>query len=148
MNDKQRHHILCAVRSRPGSEETASRAIDLALEQNARLTFFHALQARFLDKFSARSSSRKAAYEELAEMVEFSLTMLVEQAHARGVEDVDFIMRRGDFRQEFLNLVDEIHVDIVVVGRPRRTRGQRALSDEQINAFLAELEAKGVTIVN
>lgn len=148
MTEDQQHHILCAVRSRPGSEETADRAIELALEHEARLTFFHALQARFLDKFSARSSSRKAAYEELAEMVEFSLSILVEQARARGVSEVEYIMRQGDFRQEFLQLIDEIHVDMVVVGRPRRTRGQRALSDDQINAFLAEVRAKGVTIVN
>ena len=148
MSDAKQQHILCPVRSRPGSEETATRAIELALEQNARLTFFHALQARFLDKFSSRSSSRKAAYEELAEMVEFSLSILVEQARAKGVQEVDYIMRQGDFRQEFLRLVGEMDVDTVVIGRPRRARGQRSLSDEEINAFLAELEATGVTVVS
>lgn len=114
MNDDKRHHILCAVRSRPSSEQTAARAIELALEQNARLTFFHALETRFLDKLSASSSSRKGAYEELAEMLEFTLSILADQARAKGVKEVDFIIRQGDFREELLQLIREMHMDILV----------------------------------
>jgi nucleotide-binding universal stress UspA family protein len=148
MNDDKRHHILCAVRSRPSSEQTAARAIELALEQNARLTFFHALETRFLDKLSASSSSRKGAYEELAEMLEFTLSILADQARAKGVKEVDFIIRQGDFREELLQLIREMHMDILVIGRPRRGPGQATFTEVEINAFLAELQALGVTIDN
>ena len=148
MSDDKRHHILCPVRSRPGSEETAARAIELALEHNARLTFFHALETRFLAKFSPSSSSRKGAHEELTEMLEFTLSILADQARAKGVEEVDFIIRQGDFREELLKLIREMHMDILVIGRPRQGPGQATFTNAEIDAFVAELQALGVTIEN
>ena len=41
-------HIVCAVRGSPQSRATVTRAIDLALEHDARLTFFYAVDAEFL----------------------------------------------------------------------------------------------------
>ena len=41
-------YILCAVRGGQESRRTVTRAIDLAVEHNARLNFFHILDAEFL----------------------------------------------------------------------------------------------------
>ena len=58
MSDRPIRHILCAVRSKPGGENTVIRAIDLAREHRARLTFFKVIDDRFLSKFRASSTSR------------------------------------------------------------------------------------------
>jgi len=145
---QEKHHIVCAVRSKPGGEATVNRAIELALEQDARLTFFQVLETRFLNKLSPSSSSRKAAYQELAEMTEFTLAILVDQAQARGVEGADFILRQGDFRQELLQLIRDMHMDILVMGRPRPGPGRSAFTDAEMDRFLAELEELGVTIAS
>ena len=51
-------HIVCAVRGSPQSRATVTHAIDLALETNARLTFFYAVDAEFLAQ--APSAARSA----------------------------------------------------------------------------------------
>jgi hypothetical protein len=43
-------HIVCAVRGRPESRTTVTRAVDLALEHQAHLTFLHMIDAEFLRK--------------------------------------------------------------------------------------------------
>jgi len=55
---------------------------------------------------------------------------------------------QGDFREELLQLIREMHMDILVIGRPRRGPGQSAFTDSECDAFLAELQALGVTIDN
>ena len=57
MTDQKPKHILCAVRGGQESRNTVVRAIDLALEYDARLTFFHILDAEFLGAASLTSDS-------------------------------------------------------------------------------------------
>ena len=41
--------IVCAVRGGPKSRETVTRAIEMALERGAKLTFFHVIDAEFME---------------------------------------------------------------------------------------------------
>ena len=48
MTNPETPHIICAVRGVPKSRETATKAINLALDQDARLTFVHVTNLEFL----------------------------------------------------------------------------------------------------
>jgi len=50
-------HIVCAVRGSPQSRATVTRAIDLAREHDARLTFFYAVDVEFLARTTIRALS-------------------------------------------------------------------------------------------
>jgi nucleotide-binding universal stress UspA family protein len=148
MTQASPRHILCAVRSRPGGEDTVKRAIALALEHKARLTFFQVIDASFLDRFSTRGSSRKIATQELQDMAAFTLSMLCEQARHRGVAEVDYLLREGDVREALLQAVAELEPDALVMGRPRPGPGSSTFESEELTAFIAELERRGVTVDN
>jgi len=136
-------HIVCAVRSRPGGEKTVKRAIDLALETGARLTFFQAVDAEFVRNVMDKRASLKAIYQELEGMAEFTMAILGNQARLRGVEAVDHIVRRGDVREQLIELVAEVDPDMLVMGRPYPSPGPDRFREEELNHFVAELEEKG-----
>lgn len=146
MNDQAPKHILCAVRSRPGGEETVDRAIALALRSGARLTFCQVIDIGFIDRFSRRGSARKTAYKELTDMAEFALSILCHQAGDKGVSAVDYIVRAGDVRETLLDLVAETGADVVVLGRPKKMPGRSAFSDQSRQVFIAQLEATGAIV--
>jgi nucleotide-binding universal stress UspA family protein len=139
-------HILCAVRSRPGAEETVQRAINLALESGAKLTFCQIVDTDFVDRFSLRGSSRKAAYQEITEMAEFALMMIRDQAKREGVSDVDTVIRTGGVRRTLHQLVDELGIDMLVLGRPKKMATQDVFNQKRLDAFVAGFEEKGVQV--
>jgi nucleotide-binding universal stress UspA family protein len=141
-------HILCAVRSRPGGEETVDRAIKLALKTGARLTFCQIIDTGFLNRFSSRGSARKVAQKELTDMAEFALSIICDQAEAKGVADVDYILRTGNVRHALLELVNETDADLLVLGRSKPMPGHSAFPDQTRNEFIAQLEATGVIVDN
>ena len=136
-------HIVCAVRSRPGGEKTVKRAIDLALETGADLTFFQAVDAEFIRNVIDGRASLKTVLKELEGMAEFTMTILCNQAELRGVERVKCLIRRGDVREQLLQLVAELDPDILVIGRPYPSPGPDRFRAEELNHFVAELEEKG-----
>lgn len=136
-------HIVCAVRSRPGGEKTVKQAIDLALESGAKLTFFQAVDAEFVRNVIDKRASLKTIYQELEGMAEFTMTILCNQAHLRGVEAVDCVVRRGDVREQLIQLVAELDPDILVMGRPYPSPGPDRFQTEELDNFVAELEEKG-----
>jgi len=148
MTPESPKHILCAVRSRPGGEDTVKRAIALALEHGARLTFFQVIDTSFVNRFSARGSSRKIATQELQDMAEFTMSMLCEQARGRGVVDVEYIVREGTIREELLNVAKETGADILVMGRPRPGPGSSTFVSEELQSFIDELESHGIVVDN
>ncbi len=68
MTDLKPNHIICAVRGGAESRDTVSRAINLALEGNTRLTFLHVMDAEFLQY--ATIGPLSVVYNELVEMGE------------------------------------------------------------------------------
>ena len=146
MENKEIKRILCAVRSRPGGEETVQRAIELALVHNARLTFVQVVDFGFVDRFSPRSSSRKAAYDDMVDMAAFTLSLLCDRAQDAGVKEVDYIVREGGVRQQLLTLVSEEEIDLLVMGRAKPMPGQRAFENDDVPPFVSELEQLGVIV--
>ncbi len=132
-------HIICAVRGSPQSRATVTRAIDLALETGARLTFFYAVDA----EFKARATMRGALsviYRELVQMAEFSMLILVDRAQRRGVKEVDYRIREGNVRKQILKLAAETRADLLVLGWPFRGPGRPTFKPDKFGDFVAELE--------
>lgn len=134
-------HILCAVRGGQESRNTVIRAIDLALEYNARLTFSHILDAEFLGAASLTMTPVRSIYEQLHEMGEFTMLILCDRASRRGVTNVDYEVREGDIKQILRQIAIETHADILVMGRPIRSPGSNVFSPENFNEFIRTLEA-------
>lgn len=134
--------IVCAVRGSHESRATVTRAIDLALETNARLTFFYVVDAEFQAQ-AAIGSPLSVIYQELVSMSEFALIILKDRAERRGVTDVELLIRQGDVRTQLLELVRERLPDVLVLGWPVRGAGRPRFNPHEFAAFVAELEGAG-----
>jgi nucleotide-binding universal stress UspA family protein len=145
--DDRVEHIVCAVRGSPQSRATATRAIDLALKHDARLTFFYSVDVEFLARTTIRGPL-SIVYRELIEMSEFTMLILRDRAERRGVAQVDSIIREGDVRTQLLDLVREVRPDVLVLGWPLRGAGRPHFKPGEFKAFVAELEQKGNTSVD
>jgi len=139
-------HIVCAVRGSPQSRATVTRAIDLALEHDARLTFFYAVDVEFLARTTIRGPL-SVVYRELIEMSEFTMLILKDRAERRGVAQVDSIIREGDVRNQLLRLIREVQPDRLVLGWPLRGEGRPRFKPDEFKVFLDDLEREGHTRV-
>jgi nucleotide-binding universal stress UspA family protein len=140
-------HIVCAVRGSPQSRATVTRAIDLAVEHDARLTFFYAVDVEFLARTTIRGPL-SVVYHELIEMSEFTMLILKDRAERRGVAQVDSIIREGDVHAQLLDLVREMQPEVLVLGWPVRGAGRPRFKPDEFKAFVAELEREGNTRVD
>lgn len=146
MEVRQPQHILCAVRGGPESRETVTRAIDLALESGARLTFFQVLDAEFLNH--ATIGPLSVVYRELCELGRFTMLILCDRAKRRGVENVDGVVREGNVHRQLCEFAFESHADILVMGRPTRSAGSNIFKPADFDAFVAQLEREANLQVN
>jgi nucleotide-binding universal stress UspA family protein len=144
MTESRLGHIICAVRGSPQSRETVTRAIDLALEHGARLTFFYAVDVEFLARTTIRGPL-SVVYRELIDMSEFTMLILKDRAERRGVVQADSIIREGDVRNQLLRLTREVQPDMLVLGWPLRGEGRPRFKPGEFKAFIAELEREGNT---
>ncbi|MCA9922744.1 MAG: universal stress protein [Anaerolineales bacterium] len=135
------NQILCAVRGGPESRETVTYAIDLALKTGARLTFFHALDAEFLNH--ATIGPLSVVYQELVEMGKFTMLILVDRAQRRGVAEVNYVVREGNIRKQLLQAAIETKAEVMVVGRPTRSPTQNVFKFDEMEDFTAELAEVG-----
>lgn len=148
MSDQRPQHILCAVRSQPGGEDTVSRAIALALESGARLTFVQVVDSRLVNQFTQRGSSRKALVEELIEMAEFTLALIARQARQAGVAEVSADVRFGDVRPALKEAILASGADTLVMGHSKQGPGRSTFDGDRRAAFIAELQAAApITVV-
>ena len=138
MEVRQPRHIICAVRGGPESRETATQAIDLALESGARLTFFRVLDAEFLNH--ATIGPLSVVYRELNELGQFAVLILCDRAQRRGVQKVDGIVREGNVRRLLHDFAIETHADTLVMGRPMRSPGSNTFKPAEFDAYVTELE--------
>ena len=111
-------NIVCAVRGVPTSRETVTKAIDLALQHNARLTFAHITSADFLASATPTMSSFQTAKKQLIDLAEFSMLILCDRAKRRGVEYADYIVREGNILEQIQQLLIEFKTDLLVIGKP------------------------------
>lgn len=135
------HHVLCAVRGGPESRQTVSYAIDLALEMGARLTFFHALDAEFLQY--ATIGPLSVVYQELREMGEFTMLILCDRAQRRGVASVDYVVREGNVRKLLRQAAVDTQAEVMVLGRPTRSPTRNVFDPREMDEFSLELAEMG-----
>lgn len=140
MKEQKPRHVLCAVRGGQESRNTVTRAIDLALAYDARLTFFHVLDAEFLGSASLTMAPMSSIYQQLREMGTFTMLILCDRASRRGVTLVDYKIDQGNIRQVLLQTAVETHADILVMGRPVRSPGSNVFAKEEFETFVRELE--------
>lgn len=133
--------IICAIRGGPESRETVTHAIDLALDAGARLTFFHVMDAEFLQH--ATIGPLSVVYEELVEMGTFTMLILCDRARRRGLADVDYIVREGNIRKQLRQLATETMAQILVMGSPTRSPTRNVFKFGEIDQFAAELAEEG-----
>jgi nucleotide-binding universal stress UspA family protein len=141
MNIKQPKNIICAVRGGPESRDTVTRAIDLALESGAALTFFHVIDAEFLEY--ATIGPLSVVYTELVEMSRFAMLILCDRAQRRGVTQVDTIVREGNIRKQLHQFAVETHAEVMVIGQPIRSPGRNVFRATEVGTFVSELEQAG-----
>jgi nucleotide-binding universal stress UspA family protein len=139
MTQDSPRHIICAVRGSPQSRATVTRAIDLALEGQARLTFFYAVDAEFKGQ-AAVGVPLTSVYRALVQMAEFSMLILCDRAERRGVEEVDYIIREGNSRRQLLELASETRADTLVMGWPVRGPGRPTFKVTEFESFVTALE--------
>ncbi len=142
MNQQTPPHLLCAVRGGKESRATVTRAIDLALEMDARLVFLHVTDAEFLGQ-STIGVPLSVVYRELYEMSEFAMLVLQDRALRRGVKEVGYIIREGNIRNQLRQAAIETHARIMVMGRPVRSPGSNVFKPAEFENFIRELEKEG-----
>jgi nucleotide-binding universal stress UspA family protein len=133
--------ILCAVRGGPESRETVKRAIALALESGAKLTFFHVMDAEFLGY--ATHGTLRVVYHELRKMGEFVMLILCDRARARGVANVDYLLHEGNVRTQLRKMAVETGAEVMVIGRPTRSATRNVFKAAGFDAFVAEMQEEG-----
>jgi len=141
MVTQELNQILCAVRGGPESRETVTYAIELALKSDARLTFFHALDAEFLNY--ATIGPLSVVYQELGEMGKFTMIILCDRARRRGVASVNYVVREGNVRQQLLEAAIETRAEVMVMGRPTRSPTRNFFKADEMEGFAAELANVG-----
>jgi nucleotide-binding universal stress UspA family protein len=138
MGETRPQHIICAVRGGPESRATVTKAIDLALGYEARLSFLHILDAEFLEY--ATIGPLSVVYRELNEMGAFAMLILVDRAERRGVKHVDYVLREGTIRDWLVRFANETHAEMMVIGRPTRSPGRNVFKIAEFDRFVDELE--------
>ncbi len=141
MTTQQINQILCAVRGGPESRETVTYAIDLAIKTGARLTFFHALDAEFLNH--ATIGPLSVVYRELVEMGKFTMLILCDRAKRRGVSEVNYVVREGNIRRQLHEAAVETRAEVMVLGRPTRSPGQNVFKFDEMEEFASDLAKEG-----
>lgn len=134
-------HIICAVRGRPESRTTISRAVDLALEHQAPLTFLHVIDAEFLEHATVAPLS--VVYKELVEMARFAMLILCDRAERRGVKKVDYIVLEGNIRKQLRQFAGATHADLMVIGAPTPGPGKNVFKQEELKQLIREMEREG-----
>jgi nucleotide-binding universal stress UspA family protein len=141
MTSKEIRHILCAVRGVPKSRDTVTKAIELALAHNARLTFMHVTDAEFMTAVRPSMTSLRTVYQQLHNLGEFTLMVLCDRAQRYGVNDTDFLIREGKLIPQLKQVLSEMRPDLLVIGKPvNKTSSPRAIESDELEQFTQEVE--------
>ena len=128
MREEERIHIVCAARGGRLIQPSVKRAIELACENRARLTFLYILDVDFLK--STTVGHTEMVFEELDKLGEFMMIRLCEYANEQGCVTADYAICHGELREEMLSYLQQTQPDLFVLGRP-----QDQLQDDAPSAF-------------
>ncbi|MBT3389904.1 MAG: universal stress protein [Chloroflexi bacterium] len=140
MSEKNIRSIICAVYGKPSSRATVTRAINLALEHNAKLTFVHAINAEFLKSSGPSMMPLKTVYKQLHDMGNFAMLMLIDRAERRGVSQAAYLVREGDVQAQLHKAVLELRPDLLVIGEPTTALGEAAFKSQSLKEFIQQLQ--------
>lgn len=132
--------IICAVYGKPSSHATTSRAIDLALEHKAKLTFVHAIDAEFLKSSTPSMIALKTVYKQLHDLGIFAMQTLTDQAAQRGVAEVSYLVREGNVQEQLRQTILDLRPDMLVIGKPTTTLGSIVFKEKELDQFIAQLK--------
>ena len=145
MESKTREKILSPIRGGKQSQKTVERAIELALSESAHLYFLYIVDVDFLGY--ATVARVKLMVDELRETGYFAMSMLCDRARARGVENVEAMIREGSVEDVVVSVAREIHATRLVMGCPVRNPGVKSFTPRKFNRFLEAIrESTGLEI--
>lgn len=117
--------ILCPVDFSNSSLEALDYAVNLAKQNDGRVTLLHVIDNPLADQYGPR---RQNFYAEVEHAVEQSKQMLAEavRTHAEGVP-CETIAKRGNPYEEIIDLANAQQADIIVMSTHGRSGPQRLL---------------------
>jgi nucleotide-binding universal stress UspA family protein len=136
-------HVACAVRGRLANRNAVKHAITLALENEARLTFFMVISSDFLTPATPTMSPTRTVFDRLTEIGEYILLLLRDQALNSGVSEVEHEVQIGDVRSELRAFAKKTSAQILVMGRPSGREPRSIFAPDEFAAFVEELEDTG-----
>lgn len=140
-----RPRIVCAARGGKRSRPAVNRAIRLAKERDANLTFLFVVDTEFLSH--ALVGPPSVIHQQLRDMGEFIMTTLQERAKESGV-DAEHAVREGEVREQITEYVKEKDVDVLVMGRPVEETEASRFDAGTVSNFAAALEHEtGIEVV-
>jgi nucleotide-binding universal stress UspA family protein len=142
-NKRPIRHVACAVRGRLANRNAVKHAIQLAVENDARLTFFLVISGDFLASATPTMTPTKTLYERLREIGEYILMFLSDQAVEGGVSEVEHQVRIGDVRTNLREFAEKTTAQILVMGRPSGKEPRALFTLDEFAAFVEELEDIG-----
>jgi nucleotide-binding universal stress UspA family protein len=136
-------HIACAVRGRLANRNAVKHAINLAIEHDARLTFFLVISSDFIASATPTMSSAKTFKDRLIEIGEYLLMLLHDQAAQSGVSEVEHDLRIGDVRSNLRDFAEKTNAQILVMGRPSGDEPRSIFTPNEFTDFVREIESRG-----
>ena len=143
MDAERKDHIVCAARGGQLIQPSVGRAIELACEMDARLTFLYVLDVEFM-KYTTLGRA-DVVFDELDKMGQFMMLRLCEYANQAGCTNVDYAIRHGTVKEEIQAYLSEVRPDVLVLGRPRHATEHEAppaFEGDAIVRFAEELTQK------
>jgi nucleotide-binding universal stress UspA family protein len=141
----RRPHIVCAARGGQGSQPAVNRAIQLARERDADLTFLFVVDIEFLSHATVGPLS--IIHQQLRDMGEFIMATLQAKARESGVT-ADYAVREGEVREQIRQYLEENQVDALVMGRPVEETEVAVFDAGTVSNFAAALEREtGIEVI-
>ncbi len=142
-NSEEQMHVVCAARGGRRIQPSVNRAIELACEASARLTFLYVLDIEFMKVTTLGRTD--LVFDELDKMGEFMMIRLCEYANEGGCVSADYVIRHGKIREEIVGYLTETQPDLLVLGRPQLEldhKAAAAFESDAIVEFAEEITQK------
>lgn len=137
--------IVCATRGGEASRRTQQRAIGLAKERGAGLTFLCVVDPGFAEPKDEKL--QEALREELRRLGRSLLCIAQRRAQDQGVE-ADTVVLCGPVRDSLLAYLRETDADTLVIGAPEKERQVKAFDPQNVERLAETVrEATGVEVI-
>ena len=136
-------YIVCATRGGAGSRAVRERAIEYALQRQAKLVFLFVIDVSSME--NSDEKLRPAVRDELAWLGLALLRIAQQRAQGAGI-DSEIVIRVGSLRDEICRLIEERSAELLLLGAPRGTTAA-IFGDDVVEQFAADIgETTGVEV--